>query len=72
MDPKRPKNEISQIRMKPTPPRSVCGSNSDRIVFFKNGLCMAKISHYEFFPKHAKSLSQQSLLLMSAVCQHDM
>jgi hypothetical protein len=75
MDPKRPKIQSSRIQTKPVPSCSARRVDSDSIFFFENGLCMRKISRSEVFPKHAKksqSQSQQSVLLTSAVRQHDM
>jgi hypothetical protein len=70
MDPKRPKIQSSWIQMKPVPSCSARCDDFGSIFFFENGLHMRKISRSEVFLEKEKS--QQSILLMSAVCHHDM
>jgi hypothetical protein len=68
MDPKRKKIQSSRIHMKLVPSHSSHRADFDSILFFKNGLCMAKLSRSEVKVKQEKSQgqSQQFVLLMLA------
>jgi hypothetical protein len=70
MDPKRTKIQISWIQTNPTPSRRARHVNFENILFFRNGLRMAKLSRYEIFPKQEKNVkvnSKQSILLTLAM-----
>jgi hypothetical protein len=69
MDLGRPNNHSFQNRTKLAPLHPARRTDSDHIIFFANGRRMRKISHSDRFPKHAKSQTGQSqlvILLMSA------
>jgi hypothetical protein len=56
MDPKRPKIKSSQIKTKSTPLSSARCADFYSILFFKNGLYMAKLSRSQVFPKQEKKV----------------
>jgi hypothetical protein len=75
MDLERPKIQSSQIQMKSMPLLGLVVPIPIVYIyiFSENGLCMVKLSRFEVHVKLEKnqSQSQQSVLLMSVVCQQD-